>query len=58
MLNDKLFIFCRNLSQFLKKFFKSVSVKKSNLKFCTVASNKYSPQIPKIRSLSVDLSGT
>ena len=37
MLNDRLFF---SLSQYLKKLFKSVSVKKSNLKFYTVASSK------------------
>ena len=31
---------CRNSSQYLKKLFQSASARKSNLKFCTVASTK------------------
>ena len=44
MLNDNLFI---SLSHYLKKLFKSVSVRKCNLKFCTVASTKDSHLTPK-----------
>ena len=36
-----------NLSQYFKKFYKSVSIRKSNLKFCTVTSTKDLHQIPK-----------
>ena len=46
MLNDSLF-HCSNSSQYLRKLFKSVSVRKSNLKFCTVTSTKNSHYIPK-----------
>ena len=46
MLNDSLF-HCSNSSQYLRKLFKSVSVRKSNLKFCTVTSTKNLHYIPK-----------
>ena len=38
---------CCNLVQFLKKLFKSVSLRRSNLKFCAVTSTKDTQQIPK-----------
>ena len=47
MLNDGCLLHCRNLSQHFKKLSKSVSVKESNLKFCTVTSYKNTYQIPK-----------
>ena len=43
----------RNLSQYFKKLYKSVSIRKNNLKFCTVTSTKDTHQIPKILSLSL-----
>ena len=53
MLNVCLF-HCHNLLQYLKKLFKSVSVRKSNLKFCAVASKTYT-KYQKIRYLSLQL---
>ena len=38
---------CRSLSQYLKFFFRSVSIRKNSLKFCTFTSIKDSHQIPK-----------
>ena len=38
---------CRNLSQYFKKLYKLVSIRKSNLKFGTVTSTKDSHQIPR-----------
>ena len=40
---------CHNLLQYLKKPFKSVCIKKSNLKFCTITLTKpkHTHQIPK-----------
>ena len=35
----------RNLPQYLKKLFKSVSLRKSNLKLCTITSTKGTPQM-------------
>ena len=47
---------CRNLLQYLKKPFNSVSVRKSNVKqFCTATSSKGSHQIPKNRYLLLRL---
>ena len=41
------FFHCRNLSQYFKKLYESVSMRKSNLKFGTVTSTKDTYQIPK-----------
>ena len=38
---------CRNLSQYFKKLYESVSIRKGNLKFCNVTCTKDLHQIPK-----------
>ena len=57
MLNDSLFISLSQFSYYLKKLFKSVSVRKSNLKLCAVTSKKDSYQTQKIQ-ISVTESST
>ena len=47
MINGSFLFHCYKLLQYLKKLYEPVSVRKSNLKFCTVTSTKDSQQIPK-----------